>query len=467
LHGYHAEIGRGRLALDELTAAFPPPPTYFETLRTEESLREVRDSRLQHVLELAAQTPFYQRLWQLHGIDYRDVRNVEDLTHLPTFDVDDIRESIERRPPYGEHHRISEAGLAERAYRVYFSGGTTGVPRPALYSVWDREVGSIMMARTLWMQGIRPGDAVLVAWSFGTHQGAWIYDEALYKWLGALVIATSTGNVTPSEKQIETARRYSAASIFATSDYLVHLAAVAKKLGYDPKSDFMFKSFPTIMDTKAVERAWGRPAYNCWGTYELQTVTAECTSQQGMHVFEDGYVVQVQDVETGTEVADGEWGNLIVTNLYAETFPMIRYNTRDVSRITSRALCSCGLNSARIDDIYGRSDTMVKLRGINVWPEAIGRVATTTPGATGEYFCELTEVDGREELTLLVEVAGRKGDESLAADLRRLIKHELEVSVSVVVCDIDELAASTGRGVSSKPKRFSDLRTRRKGRMGE
>ena len=158
--------------------------------------------------------------------------------------MDDVRESIEADPPYGDYQGVSVEQAVHEPMRVYMSGGTTGVSRPTLYTAWDREAGAILSARALYMQGIRPGDVVLNAWAYSTHNGAHAMDEALYRWLNCVVLSTGTGNVTPTRKQIELAVQYGAKAILTTGDYLLHLAETAREMGLDPVEDLQLTSAP-------------------------------------------------------------------------------------------------------------------------------------------------------------------------------------------------------------------------------
>ena len=183
--------------------------------------------------------------------------------------------------------------------RVYMSGGTTGASRPTLYTAWDREAGAILMARALYMQGIQPGDVVINAWAYSTHNGAHAMDEALYRWLNCVVLTTGTGNVTPTRKQIELAVQYEAKAILTTGDYLLHLADTAREMGLDPATDLQLTALPNIGDKERLTSTFGLPVYDSYGFHEVQWVAIECPAGGGMHIFEDAFVVQIVDVETG------------------------------------------------------------------------------------------------------------------------------------------------------------------------
>ena len=148
-----------------------------------------------------------RRRWDAAGFDPRRSAASTTSGRVPSYTVDDIRRSIEAHPPWGDYQGVTPADALREPMRVYMSGGTTGKSRPTFYTQWDREVGAVLMARALYMQGIRPGDVVLNSWAYGTHNGAFSFDEALYRWLNCVVLTTGTGNVTSSERQVELADR--------------------------------------------------------------------------------------------------------------------------------------------------------------------------------------------------------------------------------------------------------------------
>lgn len=449
-----------------LTTEYEPPFEFMTGARlwSPERIAEVQLVRLREAVQRAASVPFYQKLWAENGFDPSDIRSLDDLTRMPMYTIDDIRDSIERKPPMGDYQGLEFEDGRHTPLRVYTSGGTTGAPRPTIYSQWDREVGAILSARTFYMQGVRPGDAVINAWAYSTHNAAWIMDHALWQWLGAIPITTSTGNVTPTEKQIEFAQLYGAASITATSDYLLHIADTARRMGLDPAKDFSFKTILSFGDTKAVEEAFGVPTYDSYAFHEVQYVAAECEAKDGLHIFEDAFIVEVVDFETGEILPPGHRGNLVVTALYKTGTSQLRYNIQDISASYELAQCVCGSWHKKLDYFQGRSDTMVKLRGVNVWPEACGKIIAGHPGITGEYFCYVERVSpegkpARDEMTILVERADGTGDSALLRDeLSKLLKQKTGVVIGVELVERDALRPLTGHGVSAKLKRFEDRR---------
>ena len=186
----------------ELTRRLPPPPEYLQTayLDDPETIAAKQLERLQERAATAYEVPFFRRRWDEAGFHPDSIAELADLARAPAYTVDDIRESIESAPPYGDYQGVAVTEAARQPMRIYMSGGTTGTSRPTLYTAWDREAGAILTARALYMQGIRPGDVVLNAWAYSTHNGAHAMDEALYRWLNCVVLTTGTGNVTSSRK---------------------------------------------------------------------------------------------------------------------------------------------------------------------------------------------------------------------------------------------------------------------------
>ena len=348
--------------------------------------------------------------------------------------------------------------------RVYMSGGTTGTSRPTFYTQWDREVGTLLMARGLYMQGIRPGDVVLNSWSYGTHNGAWSFDEGLYRWLNCVILTTSTGKVTATEKQVDLAVEYKANAILTTGDYLLRLAEVARERGYNVGTDLKITALTNLGDRDALEAAFGLPYYRSYGFHEVQWVAQECAARDGLHVYEDAFVVQIVDPETGEEVPDGQTGAMVITELYKTGSPQFRYNNMDLSFRYPREQCACGSWLRRIGPFAGRGDNMVKLRGTNVWPEALGELAMAVDGVTSDYF---VRGGPRGQPRRDAAVGGRRGrSERLPGACRRGGRDGSPTSsVSPSRCGSCGPASST-RSPRSRPRRNPSVSRTNAGERG-
>ncbi|HEX4531324.1 MAG TPA: hypothetical protein VIA11_18170, partial [Acidimicrobiia bacterium] len=275
----------------EIMRAYPPPPEYFETawVARPDEIARVQLERLQARALTASKVPFFARRWEEAGFDPRSISTLDDLWRAPSYTVDDIRRSIEAHPPWGDYQGVTPTDALTEPMRVFMSGGTTGKSRPTFYTQWDREVGALLTARALYMQGIRPGDVVLNSWAYGTHNGAFSFDEALHRWLDCVVVTTGTGNVTSSERQVELAIEYQAAAILTTGDYLLRLADVAREMGYDPAADFKLHALPNIGDRALLESTFGVECFESYGFHEVQWVSVECPAHDGLHIFEDAF----------------------------------------------------------------------------------------------------------------------------------------------------------------------------------
>jgi phenylacetate-CoA ligase len=451
---------------NKLVDEYEPPVEFMDGAWKwgRDQIESTQFKRLKATLARGAELPFFQRLWKKHDFTPSDVKSLADMHKIPQYTVDDVRESIDIAPPFGDYQKYHFEDGTHTPLRIYTSGGTTGAPRPTIYSAWDREVGAILSARTFYMHGIRPGDAVMNSWAYSTHNAAWIMDHGLWHWLGCTPLTTGTGNVTPTEKQVEFAKNFGVSSILATSDYLVHIGNTAIKMGLDPKTDFNIKTLSAFGPKEAVKEMFDCPVYDSYAFHEVQYVASECQAEDGLHVFEDAFIVEIVDFETGEPLPPGHRGNIVVTALYKTGTQQIRYNIQDISASYEMKQCLCGSWHKKIDYFKGRSDTMVKLRGINVWPEALGDIVNESRKVNGEYFCFVDRVvgnesTGRDEMTILVEPRSSNGDHyELQQELEAELKRRIGVKITVQIVEEDSLRSLTGHGTRAKLKRFEDRR---------
>ncbi|MCR9096587.1 MAG: hypothetical protein NXI30_20385 [bacterium] len=446
---------------DALTRMYPPPPEYFEStwLEDRERIEAKQLARVQDRALRAYRVPFFQRRWDAAGFDPRSIQSLADLDRIPTYSVDDIRKSIEAHPPLGDYQGVLPTDAYREPMRVFMSGGTTGTSRPTLYTTWDRMAGSILTARALYMQGIRPGDTVVNAWAYSTHNGAFSMDEALYNWLNCVVLTTGTGTVTSSQRQIELAVQYGAKAILTTGDYLLRLADKAREMGLDPKEDLKLCALPNIGDRELLEATFGVPNYQSYGFHEVQWIATECPARQGLHIQEDAFIVQVVDVDTGEPLPDGELGSLVVTELYKTGSPQFRYNIMDLSFLHPPERCACGSWQRRMGPFSGRGDNMVKLRGVNVWPEALGEIVMTHEAVTEDYFVRAVRENNRDEMVVMATTERPTSEhDGIREQLEQLLKEKIGVKFGVEVHAPGALDDLTQIKSSPKPKRFRDER---------
>jgi phenylacetate-CoA ligase len=447
--------------MDAVVRRFPPPPDYFETAWFDEPDTIARRQlvRLRERAWQAYEVPFFRRRWDEAGFHPSSLRSVEDLWKVPSYTVDDIRLSIETRPPFGDYQGVTPADAAREPMRLHMSGGTTGASRPTFYTAWDRAVGTVLLARQMYMQGLRSGDVVLNSWAYGLHNGAFAFDEAAYNWLNCVVLTASTGNVTSTRHQVELIVRYGAAAVLTTGDYLLRLADAAEEMGYDPRSDFALKAIPNVGRRELLEERFGVEYFATYGFHEVQTVALECPAHDGLHVFEDAFVVQVVDPDTGERVPDGQRGSLCVTEIHKTGSPQFRYNIMDLSSLYPPGQCACGSWLRRIGPFAGRADNMVKLRGVNVWPEALGELAQSVPGTTEDFFVRAVRAGGRDELILSVVSDRARTEHPVVRDtLEDRLRERLGLRIEVEVVSPGVLDDWTEVNTAPKPKRFRDER---------
>jgi phenylacetate-CoA ligase len=447
---------------EALIRDYPPPPEYFDTawLALPDELERQQFERLRLRAGAAARVPFFAKRWADTGFDPAALHSLADLPRAPTYTVHDIRASIEANPPFGDYQGVLPDGALNDPVRVYMSGGTTGASRPTFYTQWDRHVGALLTARALYIQGIRPGDVVMNSWLYGPHNGAWIFDEALYQWLNCVVVTASAGTVTSSERQVQLAIDFGVKAILTTGDYLLRLADVAREMGYDPAKDLQLTALPNIGDRERLESTFGVECFQSYGFHEVQWVSVECAAHEGLHIFEDAFIVEIVDPETGALLPEGELGSICITELYKTGSPQFRYNTMDLSYLYPRERCECGSWLRRMAPFAGRGDNMVKLRGINVWPEAVGDLALAVPGVGPDWFVRAVRSDDRDEMVLSVVGEGAQSRwPELQSAVESKLKDTLGVRIAVEVVEPGALDGWTGAGTSPKLRRFRDDRS--------
>ena len=255
------------------------------------------------------------------------------------------------------------------------------------------------------MQGVRPYDVVQVTLSLGLANGGIFAREGIWKYTGAIPMMTGSGAQTPTLRQIDLMQAWKTRVLVGFPAYLRHMGLVLRdQLNVDPHS-LNIKSLIVhlgVDDRVVIENLWNAPVYDTYGTNECGSLAAECDYQTGMHVFEDAFVLEIADLETGNPTQPGERGVIYQTTLFKQLAPMIRFNSNDVSA-WAKGDCPCGSCHRRLERIYGRSDNMVKLRGTNVFPEAIGELASSNPRLNGEYVCIVETRDGADIMTAMVK----------------------------------------------------------------
>lgn len=457
---------------DRLVREYPPSQDYAETvfLHDRRQIAEVQNRRFVSIVETAWRNPFYRARWEAHGLRPGDIRSMDDIGKLPMVAVEDFKDSIRAHPPFGQHPGLTRADGARVPIKIQSSGGTTGMPRPTLFTPWEWEIQGIQGSRALWIQGARPGDMMQIPATLYTANLGWFYYLSCLHWSGIVPVTTGSGNVTPSRRQLEIAFDWGVNLWAAFPEYLLHLASVAEqeKLDLRQLDTRLITAFlgPDLDGSlrKMLEGVWHCPVFDNYGTHEVGLPAFECQERDGLHLMEDMFIVEVADVDTDQLLPDGQKGNLVMTSLYRHHPPLIRYNLRDYVRIVSDGTTRCGCGSAtrKMDHFLGRSDDMVKIRGTNVFPMACVRAVTSDDRTTGEWLCVVERrqsgLDVRDDMTVRVETKGDVGDrEGLVRVLEDRLKSDLGIRVTVELVPAGSLAEFT-YGREGKARRLLDQR---------
>ncbi len=429
-----------------------------------EELRALQERRFLDVVHRGWQVPFYQRLWSSRGLESGDIATLEDISKLPTFSKSDLMESVAERPPFGDYHGVDFDAKDRLGAVLHTTSGTTGTPQPLFFGAWDREVQNALLARAYRLQGLADRDVVHSVYGFGMVNGGHYVREAVLHFTKALFLPAGTGNETRSEQQVRLMQLYGVNVIVGFVDYIKHLAEVAREAGLEPGRDIPIRLISCHLgqeSREAVSEAWGgAQVFDWYGVGDTGSIAAEGPLQEGQHVWEDAHLVEIIDPETLDPLDQGSSGNICVTCLYKNgVYPVIRFNTNDMSRLLPPAPDS-GINFRRLEGFLGRSDNMVKLRGVNVYPTAVAAHLAAFDEASGEYVCRLQRSGNRDELTVMIEVqTGRQGSGDLQGRIATALRRQLGVEVGVELVGPGETAALTQVTARQKPIRLVDERS--------
>lgn len=464
---YHTSID-----WDALYATYPVPDVFEQTVYrwSRDKLRAFQNQRFMGLMEIGWQNEFYSKRWKEAGIEPGDIKSIDDIAKLPAYSSDDVKTDQHENPPFGHFHGDWRATIQKAPLKIQTSGGTTGKPRATLYGPIDWEMNGLTLARALYIQGARPGDVLQDPSTCSLANLGWCVYKACHDYMGILPLTTGSGIVTSSRRQVELAFDWGTNLWVSFPEYMTQLAKVArdelKRDVRDLKTKFIGSFLgPDTENTlrKQLEELWGCPVYDLYGTNEMGGAAFECPHQNGLHIMEDCIFVEIVDVETGEPVPDGQTGNMVVTILHRSLPPVIRYNVRDLERIVSSERCACGSHFRRMDKFLGRSDDMVKLRGVNVYPMACLPAIKSDPRTTGEWICvvDRSERAGviRDDMTVRVEVRRDAGSrDGLMAHLEKRLQSDLGVKVAVELVDEGSLAEAANIGREGKAKRLLDRR---------
>ncbi|MDI9643846.1 MAG: phenylacetate--CoA ligase [Candidatus Verstraetearchaeota archaeon] len=419
--------------------------------RTE--IKELQEKKLKELLaRVYERSPFYRRRLKEAGVDVANFK-IRDLGKVPFTTKSDLRDNY----PLG----LISVNKSE-IVRLHASSGTTGNPTVVAYTKKDVEAWAELNKRCLEICGATSEDVVQVAYGYGLFTGGLGLHYGAEK-LGAKVIPASTGN---TKRQLKLMKDLGTSVLACTPSYALFLAESAKEEGIDPKRDLririgVFGAEPWSESTRRIlEEEFVGSAYDIYGMSELNGpgVAIECREKDGLHVWEDHYLVEVIDPNTGETLEPGEKGEMAVTTLEKEGMPLLRYRTRDIT-IMDEDVCDCGLAHARIKKILGRTDDMLKIRGICVFPSQIEGVLSNFEGLTPFYQLVVDRDGPLDRLLVRVEVSEDFKSDRLTeiVDLQKRLEEELRdvlsISAAVELTEPRTLPRSEG-----KAQRIIDLR---------
>jgi len=409
----------------------------IETASADE-LRTLQLRRLRETLWHAYRNvPLYRRKFDEAGVHPEDCRSLEDLAQFPFTTKDDLRETY----PYGMF-----AVPRERIARVHASSGTTGRPTVVGYTRRDLDTWAGVMARSIRAAGGRPGHRVHVAYGYGLFTGG-LGAHAGAEALGCTVIPVSGGM---TERQVRLIADFEPDIIMVTPSYMLTILDEMVRQGMDPRATSLrigiFGAEPWTEDMRReMEQRLGIDAVDIYGLSEVigPGVAAECVeTKDGLHVWEDHFLPEVIDPGDGAVLPDGTRGELAFTSLTKEAMPIIRYRTRDLTRL----LPGTARTMRRMEKVTGRTDDMMIVRGVNVFPTQIEELILRVPGLAPHYQCVLDRPGRMDEMTVRVESRpGATAPDDLARALADLVKHNVGISVRVDVVPPDGLERSVGK----------------------
>lgn len=425
----------------------------METL-PKERLREIQLERLKKIVKYAYErVPYYRRRFEEVGLKPEDIRSLEDIKYIPFTSKADLREVY----PFG----MFAVPLSE-IVEIHSSSGTTGKPVVMGYTLRDIEVWKEVMARSLVAIGSTKEDIIQIAYGYGLFTGGLGFHYGALA-LGATIVPASAGN---TKRQIELMRDFGTTILCCTPSYALYLAEYAQdEIGIDPSSlKLRAGSFGAEMWTeemrKEIERRFGLKAYNVYGLTEIigPGVAHECETQEGLHIWEDHFYPEIIDPDTGEPLPVGERGELVLTTLTKEGVPMLRFRTRDITAFIPGE-CPCGRTSIRIERIRGRSDDMIKVRGVMLFPYQIEKALLEVQGVEPHYQIILTRPQHLDEIEVQVEMTREtfsdevKEIEALRRRLEKHLEETIGIRIKVTLVEPKSLPRSEG-----KAKRVIDKR---------
>ena len=422
----------------------------LETL-SRSRLEKLQMERLQQTLARCMRIPFYKQRFAACGLRPEDIRTLDDVRKLPFTTKQDLRDNY----PFG----LSAVPL-EEVVRLHSSSGTTGTPTVILHTQHDLDEWANAVARCLYMVGLRKGDIFQNSSGYGMFTGGLGFQYGAER-LGMLTVPAAAGN---TKRQIKFISDFGTTALHAIPSYAGRLYEVMEEMGIDPRRDTRLRTLiigaepHSDEQRRRIEQMLGVKAYNSFGMSEMcgPGVAFECPEQNGLHIWEDYYIVEIVDPQTLEPVPDGEVGELVLTTINREAMPLLRYRTRDLTRILPGE-CPCGRHHKRLDRMKGRSDDMMILKGVNIFPIQIENILMQFRELGTDYLITLTNLEANDEMTVEVELNEFTDDygflQRLTKEITRQLKDEILITPRVKLVPKGSLPKQEGKAV-----RVKDLR---------
>ena len=424
----------------------------FETMSRPE-LEKLQLERLKKTVQHCMYSEFYQKRFAELGITPDDIQSLDDVKKLPFTTKEDLRENY----PFG----LACVPMKD-CVRLHSSSGTTGNPTVVLHSQKDLAEWAEAVARCLWMVGSRPEDVFQNSAGYGMFTAGLGFQYGAEK-VGMLTVPAAAGNTT---RQIKFIRDFGTTVLHAIPSYASRIYEVMQQEGCDPRRDTKLRVLcigaepHSEEQRKRIEENLGVKAYNSYGISEMMGpgVAFECQEQNGLHIWEDYFIVEIIDPVTLEPVPDGQLGELVLTTINREAMPLLRYRTRDLTRILPGE-CPCGRHHKRLARLQGRSDDMMILKGVNIFPIQIEKILLKFKELSTDYLITLETKDGNDTMTIDVELVGMFTDDysrlqNLEKTITRMLKDEILITPKVRLVPKGTLTVSDEK----KAVRVKDLR---------
>lgn len=423
----------------------------LETL-TRPEIEKLQLERLQKTVRHCMNSPFYKQRFAENHLSPEDIRSLDDLQKIPFTTKQDLRDTY----PFG-----LASVLLEKTVRLHSSSGTTGNPTVILHTQKDLDEWANAVARCLYMVGLRPGDIFQNSSGYGMFTGGLGFQYGAER-LGMLTVPAAAGN---TKRQLKFISDFGTTALHAIPSYAARMYEVMQEMGIDPRRDTKLRTLiigaepHSEEQRRRIEDMLGVKAYNSFGMSEMcgPGVAFECQEQNGLHIWEDYYIVEIIDPDTLEPVPEGEVGELVLTTINREAMPLLRYRTRDLTRILPGE-CPCGRHHKRLDRMKGRSDDMIILKGVNIFPIQIETILLQFKELGSDYLITLETAESNDEMTVEVELSQLFTDDygrlqALTREITRQLKDEILVTPRVKLVPKGALPKSEGKAV-----RVKDLR---------